>query len=60
MAYTPQRGDIVKLGATAKELHEVLGTIVGDSVHIRQRSTGKARFVSVSRCVLVFRREEGA
>jgi len=52
------RGDVVKLGRSAQELHDVLGTTVGDAVQVRQRSTGKTRFVKVGRCIVVKRADQ--
>jgi hypothetical protein len=47
-------GDIVKLGKTATELHDVLSRRYGAGrIQVRQRSTRQRREVAVSRLVLV-------
>ncbi len=48
-----QRGDVVKLGPTAQELHDVLYLVAQIGVRIRQRSTGKERTVDRGRCIVV-------
>lgn len=48
-----QRLDIVKLGATAKEAHVVVGDPHGGRVMVKQCSTGAVRFVAIERCVVI-------
>lgn len=48
-----ERGDVVKLGRTAQELHDVLHLVSTEGVRIRQRSTGKERTVYRGRCIVV-------
>lgn len=55
----PQAGEIVKLGKTAKELHDVIDYAGPDHSQVRQMSTGKTRIVSDRRCVIVYRKGGG-
>lgn len=50
--HTVKRGDVVKLGKTAQELHTVLYVAAG-RVRVRQHTTGKERSVDPGRVVVV-------
>lgn len=55
MSEVPQIGDVVKLGASAREKHSVLAVYPDGFVTVRQASTGAIRRVRMNRCIVYFR-----
>jgi|GEM_PF-7047326 len=51
----PKRGDVVKLGRTAQELHTVVAVegVVFPVVLLKQHTTGRLHRAKVERCVIV-------
>ncbi len=54
-----ERGQVVKLGPSAQELHTVIAIdgAVYPRVLLRQHTTGKLRWVQLRRCIVVARSE---